>query len=206
MTTTKLTLVLLILVLGAVSCSGPATTPTEAAPPQPTAVPTAAAPQQPTATPVVEPTTDSNAASNSDTPPIIAQGEATLKAHLNDFDRAYSYLDLETGTVGDVENGDLKFMLSAGSMVFGFFVPVNDGVSADMGSVEPSPADCWALLGNLSESETSLHQTGIDLIPATYLCLLTNEGHMSIIKTLSIEDTDEENVMQVTVSFTTWGD
>ena len=197
---TKLTLVLLILTLGAVSCSAPATTmPTEAAPPPQTTAATS-----PHATLVEQSSPDTGIQ-------IIAQGEAMLTAYLNEDAAAESYLDLETGTVGDAENGDLILTLYAGSMVFYGFLPVNGGVSAHMGAAKPSLGDCWAELGNLSGNEVDLHQALTNVIPAYYTCLLTDEGHMSIIRTVRIaaprsEGADDRGVGRVTVSFTTWGD
>ncbi len=107
-----------------------------------------------------------------------------------------STLDLDSGAIGNLDEADIWFIGDGGSDDFYLIGNITGSLSKYMGFDEPDYEGCLTVIEELSESHIPDWREG------GYICVLTNEGRISQVKT---EDFYFEgpNVM-LRVSFITW--
>ncbi len=129
--------------------------------------------------------------------PACQSGTVTLSADY-DYeppDTPDAYLDLDTGTVGNTIDSDIKFIVSGGSDMFNVLYPVNGALASSMGVDEPGFDRC-------KDSVDSLADWNIpEVFPDNYLCVLTNQGRLA---QLQIDVVNPLGPGSLQVSFTIW--
>jgi len=150
--------------------------------------------------PPAQPTSESAPASESDSaaPAEYWSGSVVLSATFNAVEQGIedptAYLDLDTGRIGDIAAGDIRFDFGGGSDVFYSLDPVNGSLAEGVGTSEPEFELCEAAIDTLADwlSEAFVGE---------YLCVLTNQGRLAKVR---VDALNPEELGSIKVSFTTW--
>lgn len=126
---------------------------------------------------------------------IRQQGFVPLFADLAQPDGPDAHLDLDTGEKYDVEESDIKFVISQGTVQVYLLQPVNGATAAAVGETEPGLEGCRLVLDALSAG--NIPETRVSL----YLCVLTNDGRLS---QLRVDEIGHLGPGSLQVSFVTW--
>jgi hypothetical protein len=136
---------------------------------------------------------------------IIAQGVAILCGEIifgqgppESVRVPEALIDLDTGATKS-SRSDLEYEVSAGSMIFADLAPINGAWLKPLDKVEPGYEGCLNVLDDFSNFDH------VEFFRGQYICVLTNDGHMSQVKVESGMPLGPY-VLAVQLSFITWRD
>ncbi len=124
----------------------------------------------------------------------IVSGSITLFADAALLEKPEAYLDLDTGEQRITE-GDIRFVVSGGSMIFYTLEPVNGGRAAAMGAEAPGLDGCQQAAASLSKGNIP------EIVAGHYVCAITNQGRLA---QLRIDEVNPQGKNSLQVSFITW--
>ncbi len=177
--------------------------PPESAAPTPTPthlVPVTSEPAAPTSTPIqvtlIPPplTPEAQQEPLAWNPREVVSGSVTLLADAALLEKPEAYLDLDTGEQRIAE-GDIRFVVSGGSMIFYTLEPVNGGRAASMGPEAPGLDGCQEAVASLSEGNIP------EIVAGYYVCAITNQGRLA---QLWIDEVNPQGKNSLQISFITW--
>jgi len=109
-------------------------------------------------------------------------------------DKPEAYLGLDTGEQS-VTEGDIRFVISVGSMAFYILEPVNGGKANYVGTTEPGIEGCQQTADSLSKCNIP------QIVAGTYICVVTNRERLA---QLRIDEVNPQGRNSLRVSFITW--
>jgi hypothetical protein len=129
------------------------------------------------------------------TPTVIQVGSVPLFADPREPQAVDSYLDLDTGSRYVVEDADVQFASSHGTMTLCFLTPTNGARALFMDEHEPGCSGCQESLADFTLGNIPQLQIG------SYICFLTNMGNLAQVKVDAINRLGEGSLE---ITFVTW--
>lgn len=124
-------------------------------------------------------------------------GQVTLWADEVLSEGTRSYLDLDTGAIGQVEGADLRFTWGSGSStIFWNLKALNGSATQSSGMSEPGQDGCSAIRDEIIHTDT------LDLRTGNHICVITDQGNLSQILIRNFHFHGRETRLEII--FETW--
>jgi hypothetical protein len=136
------------------------------------------------------------------TPVVRIQGSGTLFAARRGEAIPEGFADLDSGTLGESDGADLVFLIQGGTDLWPILLPVSGATAGDLvvprsGSPAPTYGDCEQSMGTLVPDHIQLWGP----VAGGYVCVLTGEGRLSLVR---IDAAPDGAPYSVTISYVTW--